>query len=54
MELGASNEQLDFETIYAVSKQGIAKRKLDDNGKDLSPLLDLILEEVTPASGDKK
>ncbi len=54
MSLGASNDQIDFKTIYAVSKQGIAKRKLDDNGKDLSPLLDLILEEVTPASGDKK
>ena len=53
MELGASNEQLDFETIYAVSKQGIAKRKLDDKDEDLSPLLDLILEKVSPASSDE-
>jgi len=53
MSLGASNEQLDFKTIYAISKQGIAKRKLDDKDKDLSPLLDLILEEVNPASSDK-
>ncbi len=53
MELGASNEQLDFETIYAVSKQGIAKRKLDDKDDDLSPLLDLILEKVSPASSDE-
>ncbi len=53
MELGASNEQLDFEIIYAVSKQGIAKRKLDDKDEDLSPLLDLILEKVSPASSDE-
>jgi len=54
MSLGANNDQIDFKTIYAVSRQGIAKRRLDDDEKDLSPLLDLILEEVTPASGDKK
>jgi len=53
MSLGANNEQLDFKTIYAISKQGIAKRKLDDQDKDLSPLLDLILEEVVPASSDE-
>ncbi len=53
MDLGASNEQLDFETIYTISKQGIAKRKLDDKGEDLSPLLDLILEKVNPASSDE-
>ncbi len=53
MDLGASNEQLDFETIYAISKQGIAKRKLDDKDEDLSPLLDLILEHVSPASSDE-
>ncbi|MBU1255804.1 translational GTPase TypA [Patescibacteria group bacterium] len=53
MDLGASDEQLDFETIYAVSKQGIAKRKLDDKDKDLSPLLDLILEKVKPASSNE-
>lgn len=50
MDLGASNEQLDFETIYTISKQGIAKRKLEDRSEDLSPLLDLILDKVEPAS----
>jgi len=50
MDLGANDEQLNFKTIYAIAKQGIAKRKLDDKSKDLSPLLDLILEKVSPAS----
>ncbi len=54
MSLGASNDQLDFKTIYTISKQGIAKRELNDKGKDLSPLLDLILKEVSPASSDEK
>lgn len=53
MDLGASDEQLDFETIYAISKEGVAKRKLDDKDEDLSPLLDLILEKVSPASSDE-
>jgi len=53
MDLGATNEQLDFETIYAIAKDGIAKRKLEDKSNDLSPLLDLILETVESASGDK-
>jgi len=53
MDLGASDEQLNFETIYAISKKGIAKRNLDDKDEDLSPLLDLILENVSPASSDE-
>jgi GTP-binding protein len=50
MDLGANNEQLDFETIYAIAKQGIAKNNLYDESEDLSPLLDLILKKVKPAS----
>ena len=50
LELGASDEQAEFPYLYAIGKQGIAKRKLDDESKDLSPLLDLILEKVPVAS----
>ena len=50
IELGANEEQLNFETIFAIGREGIAKRKLEDESKDLSPLLDLILEKVPPAS----
>lgn len=52
MELGASDEQLDFTTVYAVGRDGIAKMNLADESKDLTPLLDTILREVPPASGD--
>lgn len=51
VSLGASNEQLDFPTMLTIGRDGIAKRSLDDLSTDLSPLLDLILERVSIASG---
>ncbi|MFA6274289.1 MAG: GTP-binding protein, partial [Candidatus Paceibacterota bacterium] len=50
LELGANEEQINFETIYAIGREGIAKKNLTDESKDLSPLLDLILEKVPLAS----
>lgn len=50
LELGANDEQLDFTTVYAIGRQGIAKRNLSDESKDLSPLLDVVLEQVPVAS----
>jgi GTP-binding protein len=49
LELGANNEQIDFPTIYAVGREGVAMRNLSDEKKDLSPLLDMVLEHVPPA-----
>ena len=54
LELGASNEQASFPVVYAIGRQGIAKRKLTDDSKDLTPLLDVILEHVPPVFDDKK
>ncbi len=51
LELGANNEQADFTVVYAIGRQGIAKRKLTDESSDLTPLLDTILEKVEPAKG---
>ncbi len=50
MELGANDEQLNFPTIYAIGRDGVAMRKIDDERKDLTPLLDMILEHVPPAN----
>ena len=52
-ELGANDDQANFETIYAIGREGIAKKNLNDVSKDLTPLLDLILEKVPPASLDQ-
>ncbi|HYE72075.1 MAG TPA: GTP-binding protein, partial [Blastocatellia bacterium] len=51
-ELGASEEQLDFKTIYAIGRDGVAMQNETDERKDLSPLLDLILEVVPPKLPD--
>lgn len=53
-ELGANEDQANFETIYAIGREGKAFRHLDDKSEDLSPLLDLILEKVAPASLDEE
>ena len=52
LELGANEKQIDFTTIYASSKLGIAKLKLDEESKDLTALLDTIISKVKPASGN--
>src|SRR3989344_23131 len=52
MDLGANDEQLNFTTVYAIGREGIAKRNLTDDSKNLNPLLDVILEKVPPASAD--
>src|SRR3989338_11061769 len=49
-DLGANEEQINFPTVYAIAKQGLAKLNLTDEAKDLTPLLDLILKEVPVAS----
>ncbi|MCR4285776.1 MAG: translational GTPase TypA [Candidatus Kaiserbacteria bacterium] len=51
LELGANDEQANFTSVYAIGRQGIAKRKLDDESTDLTPLLDTILEKVPVAKG---
>ncbi|MCK9378716.1 MAG: translational GTPase TypA [Candidatus Moranbacteria bacterium] len=52
LDLGASDEQLEFTTVYAIGREGIAKMNLEDDSKDLTPLLDTILKEVAPAKSD--
>lgn len=52
MDLGATDEQLDFTTVYAIAKNGIAKRYLTDESQDIMPLLDVILEKVQPAKAE--
>jgi GTP-binding protein len=52
LDLGATDEQLDFPVIYAIGRDGIAKTHLDDYSKDMTPLLDLILQRVAPAKSE--
>ena len=52
LELGANDAQANFPVVYAVGREGIAKRKLTDESNDLTPLLDAILEHVPSASSE--
>ena len=52
MDLGATDEQLDFTTVYAIGRQGIAKMKLEDESTNLDPLLDTVLAKVPAAKSD--
>ncbi len=49
IELGATDTQIDFPTVYAIGREGVAKKNLVDELTNLTPLLDVILEHVPPA-----
>lgn len=50
LELGASNEQADFPVVYAIGREGVAMKKLDDPRVDLTPLLDTVLAHIPSAA----
>lgn len=49
-ELGATDQQLDFPVVYSISRDGLAKRNMNEEAKDITPILDTILEHVPMAS----
>lgn len=46
VELGASDEQLDFPVVYASAVNGYARYDVNDGNMDMIPLLDTILKEI--------
>ena len=50
--LDATEEQLDFPVIYASGRNGYAIKELTDEKKDLTPLLDMIVQHVPPPAVD--
>ncbi len=52
MELDASNDQLDSPVIFCSGRNGTASLSPDEQGKDLAPLFDTILEHIAPPEGD--
>jgi GTP-binding protein len=45
-KLGATEAQLDFPVIYASALLGFARKNLKDEGTDMGPLFDAILEHI--------
>ncbi len=52
VELGASDEQLDFPIVYASGLSGFAFLKLDDPRTDMKPLFQLVIDKVPPPPGN--
>jgi len=52
--LKANELQLDFPYLFAVAREGIAKRTLDDDSKDLTPLFELLMKHVPEAEQNLK
>ena len=50
LDLGATDEQLDFTTIYSIAREGKAMMEATAPSNNLNPILDVILEEVPIAS----
>jgi GTP-binding protein len=53
IDLDANDAQLDFPIVYTNAREGIAKLKMEDEGKNLKPLFDLIVNTVPQAEGDE-
>src|SRR5574343_1468324 len=51
-ELNATDEQLDFPVVYASGRDGWAALDLEDERKDMTPLLETILHRVLPPIAD--
>ncbi len=52
IDLDATEDQLDFKVLYAISKTGVAKESLEDPSTDLRPLFDAILTHIPPPVGE--
>lgn len=52
--LGATDEQLDFPVIYASAINGIAGNDVDNMAQDMTPLFEMIAEQVPPPDVDIK
>lgn len=52
VELGADDDQCDFTTLYASGLEGFVKETLEEEGVNMEPLFEAILNHVPPPAGD--
>lgn len=52
IELGANDDQIEFPVVYASSREGYAVLNLEDEKRNLEPLLDAIIEYIPEPVGD--
>ncbi len=54
IDLDATEEQLEFPVLYAIGRDGVAMKNLDEKGESLAPLFDTILEAIPGPKFDKE
>ncbi|MDR3079280.1 MAG: translational GTPase TypA [Rickettsiales bacterium] len=54
INLDANERQLEFPVLYAVGRDGWCARSPEEEGKDMKPLLDLVLEHVREPKVDRE
>ncbi|MBR3971880.1 MAG: translational GTPase TypA [Ruminococcus sp.] len=52
IELGADDDQLEFPVVYASAREGFAMLDYKEQGTDMTPLFEKIIEEVPAPTGD--
>ena len=52
IDLNATDEQIEFPLLYAVGRDGIAKKNLDEQAANLNVLFETILEKIPGPSHD--
>ncbi|EJF07675.1 GTP-binding protein TypA/BipA [Thiovulum sp. ES] len=51
VQMNATDEQLEFTTVYASAKNGISKLEVDGEDQDFKPLFDTILSDIPKPTG---
>lgn len=52
IDLDANETQIEFPVLYAIGREGIAQNTLEEQGTNLEPLFDAILDEIPGPSYD--
>ncbi len=50
IDLDAGDDQLDFQVVYAIGREGIAQKNLDEKGTNLNELFDIIIKAIPAPS----
>ncbi len=53
IDLDATDAQLEFPIVYTNARDGIAKLSVEEEGRDLRPLFDLIVKTIPAPEGDE-
>ncbi len=53
IELGATEDQLDFPVVFAAARAGIAKLNMADESDNLQPLFETLIQEIPMPDGEE-